>query len=138
MALNLSAKRKILPLLLVVGVSGFLFLRSDKITQQTYPSIGVSLKLTAISPENKTASFVFIIKNNSDQLISFEPNKLAMVTFNHHKFVVETEYIELTKNQEMSINFTVSLVDFSRDNTITVSAVSNEGTKCTTTLKVSA
>lgn len=122
--------------LLTIVVIGVLFQHETMSNEKSYPTIGVSLRLTTVSIENQTASFVFIIKNKSDQCVSFDLNKAAMVKHNLHEFAVETGCIKLAKNQEVSVSFTISQIDFSRENTITVSAISNEGTECTTSIKL--
>ena len=130
--MNSRRKKKLFVISLAmisILLMSFAFFLSDSGTPANSPRMSVSIRLHEI--HTNRVDLTWIVKNESDQILTFNENGLIQIRLNGQDVLYPIEAKTLNPGEETCLDVALFDVTMEKANEIEITAASNEGTIAT-------
>lgn len=116
----------IIVLATILGYSIFVNISNEKVD---LPVVSAGIRIGEL--HTNSVSLTWMVKNKSDQTLTFDKNSIMHITLNGKEIAYPTDPVKLEPGKQFSNDVELKDINVDQTNTVKISATSNEGTEVT-------
>ena len=122
----------IIVLATILGYTIFVYKNNEKADP---PMVSAGIQIDEV--HTNSIRLIWIVKNKSDQTLTFNKNCIMQITLNGKEIVYPTNPARLGPGEQVNIGIDLKDINVEQTNTVKISATSNEGTEVTIVQNIS-
>ena len=99
------------------------------------PTVSAGIQVDEV--HTNSIRLTWIVKNRSDQVLTFDKNRIMQITLNGKEIVYPTKPAKLGPGEQVNIDVDIKDINVEQTNTVKITATSNEGTEVTIVQNIS-